>query len=86
MAERLRIPTTAGKASASDTFMQLIEHIRLAEECCYVLAHIATYDENAQMPLSKQKMFMAMGEMFKMTATNVTNLATSKMRKQAGYR
>lgn len=79
---RFIIPTTTGHASEADVFMQLIEHIRLAEEACYVLAHINTYEKT---PL-KHKGYLAMGEMFKMTAINVTNLATGKIRRQAGFR
>ena len=38
---RLPYSTTGGQVTESDTFEQLNEYLRLAEECCYTICHLA---------------------------------------------
>ena len=79
---RLPYETIGGNLSAADTYSQLIEYLRLAEEACYILGHFY----KAQDDWHKGQGFLAIGEMMKMTGVNVTNLATKSMRTQAGFK
>lgn len=80
MAERLHYETRAGHVSEADTFTQLLEFLRLAEECAYTLGHLADLNSDH----AKGTGWRAIGEMFKMTQINVTNLATKSIRIKAG--
>jgi hypothetical protein len=71
---RLRYETLAGNLSESDTFMQLIEHLRLAEEAAYIIGHYKKANDD----LMVGQGFLAIGEMLKLTIHNVTKLATRK--------
>lgn len=82
MANRLPYETKGGNLSSADTFSQLIEYLRLAEEACYTLGHYYKSVDDWH----KGQGFLAIGEMLRMTSTNVTNLATKAIRTQVGYR
>jgi hypothetical protein len=41
MSTRLPYETKGGYVSEGETFSQLTEHLRLAEECCYTISHLA---------------------------------------------
>jgi len=43
---RLPYSTTGGQVTEADTFEQLSEYMRLAEECCYTIAHLARANDN----------------------------------------
>jgi predicted nucleotide-binding protein (sugar kinase/HSP70/actin superfamily) len=79
---RLPYETIGGQVSEADTFSQLIEHLRLAEEAAYTIGHLRKMQDDN---LTGQG-WLAVGEMLKMTQINVTNFATRSMRVQAGYR
>lgn len=79
---RLPYETKGGNLSSADTYSQLIEYLRLAEEACYVLGHY----HKSQDDWHKGQGFLAIGEMLKMTGINVTNLATRSLRAQSGYK
>ena len=79
---RLPYETRAGYLSEADTFSQLLEHLRMAEEACYTLGHLAKMQGDDL----KGQGWLAIGEMYKLSQTNVTNLATKSLRSQAGYR
>lgn len=79
---RLDYETKGGVISSADTYSQLIEHLRLAEEASYVLGHFY----KAQDDWAKGQGFLAIGEMLRLTGINVTNLATRPIRSQAGYK
>lgn len=74
---RLTYETRAGVVSEADTFAQLLEHLRLAEEGAYMLGHLY----KAQGDDMRGQGFLAIGEMFKLTQINVTKLATANTRK-----
>jgi hypothetical protein len=78
MANRLKYETKGGQISESDTFAQLLEYLRMAEEACYTLGHIRKANDDN---LTGQG-FLAVGEMFKLTQHNVIKLATGKIRLQ----
>ena len=79
---RLTYQTTGGNFSEADTFAQLIEYLRLAEEASYAIGHHRKANDDK---VTGQG-FLAIGEMLKMTQVNITNLATGKLRKQGGFR
>ena len=79
---RLTYETRAGYVSESDTYAQLMEHLRMAEEACYTLGHLAKMQSDDL----KGQGWLAIGEMFKLSQVNVTNLATGSMRKKAGLK
>lgn len=82
MKNRLHYETVAGAVSEDLTFLQLLEHLRLAQEACYTLGHLRkSQDDN----LLGQG-FLAIGEMLKLTINNVTKLATSKGKLSSGFR
>lgn len=79
---RLPYETRAGQVSEADTFSQLLEHLRLAEECAYIIGHLRKMQDDK----FAGQGWLAVGEMLKMTQTNVTNFATKGLRSSAGYR
>jgi hypothetical protein len=82
MTNRLDYSTTAGQVSEADTFAQLMEHLRLAEEAAAMLGHLAkAQDDNV-----KGQGWLAISEMFKMTQTNVLKLATLSAKGGIGWR
>lgn len=64
----------------ADIFSHLLEQLRLAEEASYTLGHFY----KAQDDFAHGQGFLAVGEMFKMSQTNVINIATKSMRAKAG--
>ena len=79
---RLDYETKGGAISSAETYSQLIEYLRMAEEACYVLGHFY----KSQDDWAKGQGFLAVGEMMRMTGINVTNLATRPIRSQSGFR
>jgi hypothetical protein len=79
---RLPYETIAGQASEADTFAQLLEYLRLAEEAAYLLGHLRRAQDDKLLGQG----WLAIGEMLKMTQTNVTRLATKKLRDSAGWK
>jgi hypothetical protein len=72
MTNRLPYETIGGAVSEADTFAQLLEYLRLAEEACYTIGHLRKANDDN---LSGQG-FLAIGEMLKMTERNILALAT----------
>jgi hypothetical protein len=71
-----------GNFSEGDTFMKIIDLLAQLESQCLILGHYKK--ENGDELIGQG--FLAVGEMMKMTTITVTNLATGKMRRKAGYR
>jgi hypothetical protein len=72
----------AGHLSEGDTYMKIIDLIDQLHTQCSILGHYKK--ENGDELIGQG--FLAVGEMMKMTRITVTNLATGKMRREAGYR
>jgi hypothetical protein len=66
----------------ADLFTSLLERLRMLEEGSYILGHFYKANDEEL----KGQGFLAVGEMFKMTQINVTNLATRSIRTEGGYR
>jgi len=81
MTNRLPYETRAGAVSEADTYAQLLEYLRLAEEAAYTIGHLRKANDDE---LTGQG-WLAIGEMLRLTGINVTNLATRKMRSSVGY-
>jgi hypothetical protein len=79
---RLDYETAAGEVSEADTFMQVLEHLRLAQEACYVLGHL----RKAQDDLVLGTGWIMIGEMLARTHKRVTELATSPAKGLTGWR
>jgi hypothetical protein len=69
---RLPYSTTAGQISEADTFSQLLEYLRLAEEAAYMIGHLKKMNDEEVLGQG----FLAVGEMLKMTQINVTRFIT----------
>lgn len=69
------------KRTEAEIFSHLLEQLRLAEEAAYALGHFY----KAQDDFEHGQGFLAVGEMFKMSQTNVINIATKSMRAKAGF-
>jgi hypothetical protein len=78
----MTIETRAGLASEGDTFAKMIEHLRQAQECAYLIGHLRKSNNDK---VTGQG-WIAVGEMLKMTINNVIKLGTNKMRSSVGYR
>lgn len=79
---RLRYETKGGHIDEAATYAQLLDYLRMAEECCYVIGH---YRKAQDDKLTGQG-WLAIGEMVKMMSTNITNLATKRLRTGAGFK
>ena len=72
----------ANLVTEADIYSRLLERLRLIEEGAYILGHFF----KSQNDFEKGQGFLAVGEMFKMTQINVTNLATKAIRAEGGFR
>jgi hypothetical protein len=72
MAIRLPHETKGGVFAEGETHMQLIEHLRLATEACYMIGHYKK--ANGEELLGQG--YLAIGQMLELMVKNVTNLAT----------
>jgi hypothetical protein len=79
---RLPYETRAGQPSEADTFAQLLEYLRLAEEAAYLIGHL----RNAQNDKLEGRCWLEIGEMLKFTQKNITSLATKRFNLRTGYR
>lgn len=75
MTNRLPYSTTAGQVSESDTFAQMLEYLRMAEEAAYTIGHLRKANDDN---LTGQG-WLAIGEMLKLTQRNITKLATGPL-------
>jgi hypothetical protein len=72
MAIRLPYETRGGTISEADTYMQLIEHLRLAAEAAYTLGHYKKANDDELVGQG----FLGVGQMLDRTCKVVTDLAT----------
>lgn len=82
MKNRLNYETRAGQVSEADTYMQLLEYLRLAEEAAYLLGHLRKANDDE---VTGQG-WLAVGEMLKLTQRNVASLALNKSKSSTGFR
>ena len=82
MTNRLPYETRAGHVSEADTFAQLLEHLRLAEEAAAVIGHLRKANSD---DLTGQG-WLAVSQILHMTVINVTNFAMRAGKTSMGYR
>lgn len=75
MSEYPRYETIGGQASESITFSRLLEHLRLAIECCYTIGHLKKANDATLIGQG----FLAIGQMLEQTVAKVTALAMNKL-------
>lgn len=66
--------TVGGQASESVTYTRLIEHLRLAAECCYTLGHLRKANDDELIGTG----FLGIGQLLEKTCDAVTKLAMGK--------
>lgn len=76
MRNRLPYETKAGQVSEADTFSQLTEYLRLAEEACYTIGHLRKANDDDLTGTG----FLGVGQMLAKVREQVTKLAVGKMR------
>ena len=72
---RLRYETKGGNLDESATYLQLIEHLRLAAEASYALGHFKKANDDKLIGQG----FLAIGQMLERCVEQVTALATGKL-------
>ncbi len=77
MTNRLPYETKGGSVSEADTFAQLLEYLRMAEEACYTIGHLRKANDDS---LSGDS-WIVVGQMLRKMLYNITQLATSSLRK-----
>ncbi len=73
---------TSPPETTADIYTRILSNLAMAEEAAYILGHFY----KAQDDFAHGQGFLAVGEMFKMTQTNITNLATRSLRQAGGFR
>jgi hypothetical protein len=82
MTNRLPYETKAGHFSEAETFLQLIEYLRMAQECCLALGHYRKAQDDELLG----KGWLGVGEMLHLMQDQVTSLATKRIHKSTGWR
>lgn len=79
---RLKFETSGGYVSEAITFEQLLEHLRLAEEACYLLGHLRK--ENGDELIGQG--WHAIAQMLALNIKTVTSLAAKRTHSAIGYK
>lgn len=66
--------TKAGQADEAMTFTRLLEHLRLASECCYTLGHLRKANGDELIGSG----FLGIGQLLEKTCDSVVKLAMGK--------
>lgn len=82
MTKKLDYQTEAGQVSEAITFEQLIEHLRLAQEACYVLGHLRKANDD----LLIGQGWLTVGEGLQRVINTVTSLAKKKVHESIGWK
>lgn len=76
MPTRLPYSTTGGQVSEADTFAQLTEYLRLAEEAAYVIGHLRKANDDNLTGTG----FLGVGQMLAKVRSQVVEIMTNKPR------
>jgi hypothetical protein len=79
---RLKIESIAGNPSEADTFAQLLEYLRLAQEASAVIGHLRKANDDD----ITGDMWILIAEMFKRMEGRVTQLAIGPTRSLTGFK
>lgn len=70
--------TIGGQVTRGETFAKLLDHLREAEECCYVISHLHnTEDANNDRLLATG--WRGVGQMLELVRSRVTKMAAGKL-------
>lgn len=75
MSQYPRYETVGGQASESVTFSRLLEHLRLASECCMVLGHLRKANDSELIGSG----FLGIAQLLDKAHKTVTELAMGKL-------
>ena len=70
--------TIGGTVSRSEVYLKLLDHVREAQDCAALMSHLHN-TEDAEVDKVLAKGWLAMSELFKMTAHQITQLAQNKL-------
>lgn len=70
--------TIGGQVTRAEVYAKLLDHIREAQDCAALMAHLHNTEGN-DMDKLLAKGWLGMSEMFKLTAHQVTMLAQNKL-------
>jgi hypothetical protein len=70
--------TIGGNVSRSEVYMKLLDHVREAQDCAALMAHLHN-TEGSDVDKVLSKGWLGMSEMFKLIAHQVTLLASNKL-------
>lgn len=71
----MRYETQAGMPTEGLTFSRLIDHLREAQECCYVMGHLRKANDD----LEDGQRWLAIGENFKKMQEMIIALASGRL-------
>lgn len=70
--------TIGGQVSRGEVFAKLLDHVREAQDCAALMAHLHNTEGN-DMDKLLARGWLGMSEMFKLIAHQVTQLAMNKL-------
>jgi len=70
--------TIGGQVSRSEVYMKLLDHVREAQDCAALMAHLHNTEGN-DVDKVLAKGWLGMSELFKLLAHQVTLLAQNKL-------
>jgi len=74
----MRYETIGGQVTRGETYAKLMDHLREAQECCYVLSHLHR-TESGDKDAILAGMWMAVGEAFRIHQMKITEMAKKGM-------
>lgn len=70
--------TIGGQVTRAEVFAKLLDHVREAQDCAALMAHLHNTEGN-DMDKLLAKGWLGVHEMFKLTAYQITELAKNKL-------
>ncbi len=74
----MRYETIGGQVTRGETYAKLMDHLREAQECACVLAHLHNTEDN-DMDKLLARGWLGVAEMFRLAQDKVTKLAMKRM-------
>lgn len=70
--------TIGGQVTRSEVYLKLLDHVREAQDCAALMAHLHNTESN-DMDKLLAKGWLGVSEMFKLAAFQITELAKNKL-------
>ena len=74
----MKYETIGGQVTRGETYAKLMDHLREAQECACVLAHLHNTEDN-DMDKLLAKGWLGVAEMFRLTQHKITLMAMKRM-------